>query len=226
MSSSAFLKGSLFFANLNDSELEPLAASLQRREFAKNVIIYDRGSPGHTMYIIESGKVRLFLLSEMGQELSVDFLAAGDVFGELSLLDGLPRVRGAMTMEKAVVYTLRREDFLRHLEGNPHLGAGIIGNLSARLRDALDSVESLAFLDVRGRVAKKLLELADKHGVEDDGAVSIDLRLTQQDLASLIGASRESVNKVMGSYRDKGWIRMEGQKVAIVDADALERRIY
>ncbi|MFQ5946126.1 MAG: Crp/Fnr family transcriptional regulator [Anaerolineae bacterium] len=226
MSSVAFLKGSPFFANLNDSELEPLAASLQRREFAKNVIIFDRGSPGHTMYIIESGKVRLFLLSEMGQEMSVDFLAAGDVFGELSLLDGLPRVRGAMTTEKTVVYYLRRDDFLRNLEANPHLAAGIIGNLSARLRDALDSVESLAFLDVHGRVAKKLLELAEKHGVEDDGAVSIDLRLTQQDLASLIGASRESVNKVMGSYREKGWIRMEGQKVAIVDSDSLERRIY
>lgn len=226
MSSVAFLKSSPFFANLNDSELEPLAASLQRREFAKQVVIYDRGSPGHTMYIIESGKVRLFLLSEMGQEMSVDFLGPGDVFGELSLLDGLPRVRGAMTMEKTVVYTLRREDFLRHLEANPHMAVGIIGNLSARLRDALDSVESLAFLDVHGRVAKKLLELAEKHGVEEDGAVSIDLRLTQQDLASLIGASRQTINKIMVSYRDKGWIRMEAEKVAILDSDALQRRIH
>jgi len=212
------------FAGLSDQELEVLADSLGKRTFGKGMIIFHKGSPGQTLYIIESGKVRIFIISESGQEISVNIYGAGDVFGELALLDGLPRSAGAMAMEKTVTLTLHRDDFLRHLEDYPRMAKSIMEVLSTRLRYTTTYAESLSFLDVYGRVAAKLLELADRYGVQKDG-VEIDLRLTQAELATWVVATRESVNKVLGTFRDQGVIKVEAQRITILDRRELERRI-
>jgi CRP-like cAMP-binding protein len=105
------------------------------------------------------------------------------------------------------------------------MAPGIIATLSGRVRYTTEYTEDLAFLDVYGRVAKRLLELADGYGVEKEQGVEIELRLTQSDLASLVGASRESVNKVLGAFRDQGLVEVEGQKITILDPRVLKRRI-
>ena len=224
MSRVTMLRNVPFFAGLSDQELEVLADSLGKRTFGKGMIIFHKGSPGQTMYIIESGKVRIFILSESGQEISVNIYGPGDVFGELALLDGLPRSAGAVAMEKTVTFTLYRDDFLRHLEACPRMAKSIMEVLSTRVRYTTDYAESLAFLDVYGRVAAKLLELADRYGVQKEG-IEIELRLTQAELASWVGTSRESVNKVLGTFRDYGLIEVEGRRITILDRRGLERRI-
>ena len=224
MSKVTMLRNVPFFAGLADQELEVLADSLGKRTFGKGMIIFHKGSPGQTLYIIQSGKVRIFILSESGQEISVNIYGPGDVFGELALLDGLPRSAGAVAMEKTVTFTLHRDDFLRHLEGCPRMAKSIMEVLSTRVRYTTDYAESLAFLDVYGRVAAKLLELADRYGVQKEG-IEIELRLTQAELASWVGTSRESVNKVLGTFRDYGLIEVEGQRITILDRPGLKRRI-
>ena len=121
MSRVSMLRNVALFAGLSDQELEVLAGSLGKRTFGKGMIIFHKGSPGQTLYIIESGKVRIFIISESGQEISVNIYGPGDVFGELALLDGLPRSAGAVVMEKTVTFTLNRDDFLQHLEACPHV---------------------------------------------------------------------------------------------------------
>jgi CRP/FNR family transcriptional regulator/CRP/FNR family cyclic AMP-dependent transcriptional regulator len=224
MSRVTMLRNVSFFAELSDQELEVLADSLGKRTFGKGMIIFHKGSPGETLYIIESGKVRIFILSESGQEISINIYGPGDVFGELALLNGLPRSAGAVVVEKTVTYTLHRDDFLGLLETCPRMAKSIIEVLSLRVRYTTEYAESLAFLDVCGRVAAKLLELADRYGVQTAG-IEIELRLTQAELASLVGATRESVNKVLGAFRDQGLIEVQGQRITILDRPGLKRRI-
>lgn len=225
MSKVALLRNVPLFAGLSDQELEALAGCLGRRAFGKGMIIFHKGGLGQSLYIIESGQVRIFSLSETGQEISINIYGPGDLFGELALLDGQPRSAGAMAMEKTVTLTLYRDDFLRYLEAFPGMRRGIMQVLSRRLRYATAYAETLAFLDVYGRVAAKLLELADRYGVAKAGVEQIELRLTQTELASWVVASRESVNKVLGAFRDQGLIQFEGQEITIVDREGLARRV-
>ena len=227
MSKVTMLRKVPLFAGLSEQELEVLADSLGKRTFGKGMIIFHKGSLGQTLYIIESGKVRIFILSESGQEISVNIYGPGDVFGELALLDGLPRSAGAVVMEKTVTFTLHRDDFLRHLEAYPRVAKSIMEVLSTRLRYTTIYAESLSFLNVYGRVAAKLLELADRYGVQKDGkdGIEINLRLTQAELASWVVATRESVNKVLGTFRDQGLIEVEGQRITILDLPGLKRRV-
>jgi CRP/FNR family transcriptional regulator/CRP/FNR family cyclic AMP-dependent transcriptional regulator len=209
------------FSRLTGQELEVLALSLGKRTFGKGTIIFHKGSPGRSLYIIESGRVRIFLLSSSGQEISVNVYGPGAVFGELALLDGLPRSAGAVVMEKAVVHTLYRDDFWQFLDASPGMAMSIIRDLVSRLRYTTALMEQQAFLDVNGRVAAKLLELADRYGREGEG-LEIDLQLTQTELASWVSARRESVNKVLGVFRDQGLIEVDGQRITILDRAGLE----
>ena len=225
MSKVALLRNVPLFAGLSDQELEALASSLGRRTFAKGMVIFHKGGLGRSLYIIESGQVRIFSLSETGQEISINIYGPGELFGELAILDGLPRSAGAMAMEMTVTLTLYRDDFLRCLEASPRMVKDIVAVLSRRLRYTTAYTETLAFLDVYGRVAAKLLELADRYGVAKAGAEQIELHLTQAELASWVVASRESVNKVLGTFRDQGLIQLEGQAITILDREALGRQV-
>lgn len=225
MSKVALLRNVPLFAGLSDQELEALASRLGRRTFGKGMVIFHKGGLGRSLYIIESGQVRIFSLSETGQEISINIYGPGDLFGELAILDGLPRSAGAMAMQRTVTLTLYRDDFLRCLEACPSMVKDIVAVLSRRLRYTTAYAETLAFLDVYGRVAAKLLELADRYGVAKAGAEQIELHLTQAELASWVVASRESVNKVLGTFRDQGLIQLEGQAITILDREALGRQV-
>jgi CRP-like cAMP-binding protein len=221
------LRNVSLFDRLADEELEHLADCLGKRVFGKGVIIFHADSPGETMYIIESGRVRIFALSESGQEICVNVYGPGDVFGEMAVLDGLPRSAGAVAVEDTVVLTLHRYDVMQTIDRCPAMAWSIIQVLSARLRYTTDYAEDLAFLDVTGRVAARLLELADRYGVQRGlyDAVQIGLEMTQGELASWVGSSRESVNKVLRRMQDKGLIEMDGQRITILDRRGLKRLV-
>ena len=221
-----YLKQVYIFAGLSDEEARELMAVARRRTFRAGEVIFHRDDPGQVLYIIKEGKVKICLISPDGQEISLVVFGKGEYFGELSLLDGLPRSADAIALEKVECYSLQRSDFHNAIMKNPRISIQVLEVLSKRLRNTDQQVEDLIFLDVYGRVAKKLLELAETHGTKVDDGTRIEVRLTQQELASMVGASRESVNKVMGYFMDKQFISTDRHRITIHRMADLKRRIY
>ena len=214
------------FASLSDADLQELMTVARRRTFRAGEVICHRDDPGQVLYIIKEGKVKISLISPDGQEISLVVFGPGDCVGELALLDGEPRSADVIALERVECYTLQRSDFHKTVMKNPTIAIHVLEVLSRRLRRMNKQVEDLIFLDVYGRVAKKLLELADEHGQPTDEGTLINVRLTQQELASMVGASRESVNKVIGYFTDKQYISTDRHKITIRRMADLQRRIY
>src|SRR5438552_11966088 len=222
----SYFKQVSFFADLPEEEIQALSSVAKRRTFRAGEVIFHRDDPGQVLYMIKDGKVKICIISPDGQEISLAVLGKGEYFGEFALLDGLPRSTDAVALEKVECYTLQRSDFHNAILKNPKIAILVLEALSKRLRNTNNMVEDLIFLDVYGRVAKKLLALADAHGVKTEADVVIDVRLTQQELASMVGASRESVNKVLGYFTDKKFISTDKHRIMIHHVNDLKRRIY
>ena len=222
----SYLKQVSLFANLADEDIHELMTAAKRRAFRSGEVIFHRDDPGQVLYMIKEGKVKICIISPDGQEISLAMFGKGECFGEFALLDGLPRSADAVALEKVECYTLQRSDFHNAIMKNPKIAIQVLEALTKRLRNTDNMVEDLIFLDVYGRVAKKLLELADAHGVKTDDGVRIDVRLTQQELASMVGASRESVNKVMGYFSEKDFISTDKHRITLHRIADLKRRIY
>lgn len=221
-----YLKQVAIFADLATDDIRDLMAVAKRRTFRSGEVIFHRDDPGQVLYLINEGKVKICLISPDGQEISLAVLGVGEYFGEFALYDGLPRSADAIALEKVECYTLQRSDFHNAIMKNPKIAIQVLEGLSKRLRNTDQMVEDLIFLDVYGRVAKKLLELSDTHGLKVESGTRIDVRLTQQELASMVGASRESVNKVMGYFTDKGYISTDKHRITLHRINELKRRIY
>jgi CRP/FNR family transcriptional regulator/CRP/FNR family cyclic AMP-dependent transcriptional regulator len=188
-------------------------------------MIFHRDQTGDALYIIEVGKVRIFLPTESGDEFSVDVLGPGDVFGEMALLDGQPRSASAIALEDTTTQVLGHADFQRHLTASPQFASALLGMLSRRLRHVLDNAEILASLDVYGRLARVLLDMAQRHGLQDKGIV-INVALTQQELATMVGATRERINRALGTFKTQRLIEMRGRKIAVLDPTRLRERAH
>jgi CRP/FNR family transcriptional regulator/CRP/FNR family cyclic AMP-dependent transcriptional regulator len=222
----SYLKQVPLFADLNDESLHELTSVVKRRTFRSGEVICHRDDPGQVLYIIKEGKVKICLISPDGQEISLVVFGKGECFGELALLDGLPRSADAIAVERVECYTLQRSDFHNTIMKNPKIAIQVLEIISKRLRNTNEQVEDLIFLDVYGRVAKKLLELSEAHGAKVEDGVRIEVRMTQQELASMVGASRESVNKVMGYFTDKKFISTDKHRITLHRINDLKRRIY
>lgn len=222
----AYLKQVAIFADLAQEDIQDLMAVAKRRTFRSGEVIFHRDDPGQVLYLIKEGKVKICLISPDGQEIALAVLGTGEYFGEFALYDGLPRSADAIAIEKVECYTLQRSDFQNAIMKNPKIAIQVLEGLSKRLRNTDNMVEDLIFLDVYGRVAKKLLELSETHGRNVENGICIDVRLTQQELASMVGASRESVNKVMGYFTDKGYISTDKHRITLHRVNELKRRIY
>lgn len=221
-----YLKQVNIFAGLSDEDLSELSAVARRRTFRAGEVIFHREDPGQVLYVIKEGKVKICLISPDGQEISLVVFGKGEYFGELALLDGLPRSADAIALERVECYTLQRSDFQKAIMKSPKIAIKVLEVLCKRLRTTDQQVEDLIFLDVYGRVAKKLVDLAETHGVPVADGTRIDVRLTQQELASMVGASRESVNKVIGYFVEKRFISTDKQRITIHRVSDLKRRIY
>jgi CRP/FNR family cyclic AMP-dependent transcriptional regulator len=222
----SYFKQVSIFADLPEEDMRALTSVAKRRIFRAGEVIFHREDPGQVLYMIKDGKVKICIISPDGQEISLAVLGKGEYFGEFALLDGLPRSSDAVALEKVECYTLQRSDFQNAILKNPKIAVLVLEALTKRLRNTDQMIEDLIFLDVYGRVAKKLLELADTHGVKVDDGIRIDVRLTQQELASMVGASRESVNKVLGYFTDKNFISTDKHRITLHRIADLKRRIY
>ena len=217
-----FLKQIPLFTDVSDAVLGALTDDFIRRQFRQDETIFQEGDPGHVLYLIKSGQVRIYVQGEDGQEMSVVLAGQGDIFGELAVIDGLPGSASAVAMEDTIVYTLNRDLFREYMKRTPQFALNFMRTLSVRVRNSTHQVESLTLHEVPARLARKLLELAQQYGVVESGGVRINLTITQSDLASLSGTTRESINKALGSFKRQGLIvmGMQGQ-IVIVDPDAL-----
>ncbi len=216
-----FLKQLPLFANLSEAELNTLANDFTTRRFQQGEAIFFQGDPSQALYLIQTGRVRIYVQDESGQETSVIFYGTGDIFGELAAIDGLPRSASAIAADETIVHVLNRERLRVHLLASPQLAYNFMQALAVRVRYSTLQVGNLTLHDVPGRLARKLLELAQGNGRVEANGVRIDMPLTQSDLASLIGATRESTNKALGNFRRSGIIRIEQNQITIVDPDAL-----
>jgi len=220
------LREGTLFQSLNPEDGRRLAASLSSRSVKKGEVIFRKGSEGDALYIIKNGSIKIALPSPDGDEMILAIFSRGDFFGEMAIVDGLPRSADAVALEPGEVLVLSRGDFLRFLKDKESAIQSILYSLSMRLRKTDDLLEDTCFLNISERFAKKLVELAEDHGRKNGEAISIDLDLTQTDLASMIGATRESINKELRILREKGLVRTEGNTIRIQNPERLKRRIY
>ncbi len=227
MASDETLLASLpFFAQMQAEELHELFAHLKRRNYRPNETIFHKDDAGTTMYIINEGTVKISVPSEVGSEMILSILGSGDFFGELSLFDGNPRSATAISAGPTEVFVLHREDFIDFVSKHPRVSLGVIRALSGRIRRTDNLVEDVVFLDIPARLAKKLLELSRTHGKKQpNGTVEIELRLTQQDIANMLGTTRESVNRQLVNFQERGFISIDRQRITVLKPLDLEKRI-
>ncbi len=211
-------------AGLTDADREALAAAVSRRRYRKGDIVCQKEEPGHALFIVERGSVRIYLPSAQGNDLILAVLGTGDFFGDISLLDGQPRSASASAVGEATILTLERADFIALITRRPAAAMAVLEAVARRLRETDEMASDLAFLDVAGRLAKKLVELASSHGVERADGILIDLPVTQEELANMIGVTRESVNRNLSDFRRRGLIKNQGRKIVIADAARLRKR--
>ena len=186
-------------------------------------MIFHAGDPGDSLFVVDWGVVKVSLPAEDGDEAILSMHRRGDLFGVLTLLDGEPRQVTAVAMEPTQVLLVGRERFLRSLSEAPTrdaLVAGLVGDV----RGLITRIEELHFLDIAGRLAARLVDLAKQAGTElSDGSLRLDLPLTQRDLASMVGCTRQSVNKLLGQFADDGMVRLDRDNVVITDLARLVR---
>ena len=221
-----FFRRTPLFDRLTDGELTAIGRDIVERRFQTGDVIFREGDPGRVFYLLQSGQVRIFVSGLDGSETSVILIGRpGQIFGELAVIDGLPRSAFFNDTATTEIYTLSREAFRCHMRQIPQFSLNFMQELSTRLRYNTRQMDSFASLDVPQRLARKLLELAQNYGrVETDG-VSLDMILTQTDLASLIGATRESINKSLRDFRRRQWIQVNQGHITILDPEALHRQV-
>lgn len=223
--STNFLATIPLFANLPERTLRHLATDLTLRYFAQGDTIFHEGDPGEVLYLVKAGQVRIFVHGN-GQETSVIlFGRPGDIFGELAIVDGLPRSANATAMINTWVYTLDREQFRAHMRRSPQLALNFMKLLTVRVRYNTKQMNSLASQSIPGRLAHLLLRLAQDYGEAEARGVFINANLNDSDLASLIGASRESTNKTLSIFRRQDLICKDNGRIIITDPDALRGKV-
>jgi CRP/FNR family cyclic AMP-dependent transcriptional regulator len=199
------------FANLSDAELAQISAEASLRQFPKNKVIMSEGEKSDSLYTIVAGKVKVLISDEEGKEIILSILGPGEFFGEMALFDNQPRSATVITMEASTFNVIAQADFMRCVAGNPQIAKHLLQALARRLREADKKISSLALMDVYGRVARTLLELAK----EENGKLVVRQNLSQQDIANMVGASREMVNRILKDLALGGYIEVESKHIII-----------
>jgi CRP/FNR family cyclic AMP-dependent transcriptional regulator len=211
-----------FFAGLDPAALEQVAAGTRTRRFRRGEIIFHAGDPGDALFIIVSGEVKIAVPSESGEEAILVTLGEGDVFGELALLDGAPRSATAAALVATETVVLPRDRFRELVATEPAVRDALLASLAAELRRLTMHVEELHFLDITGRLAAMLVRLAGEAGPPDQsGAVRLRATVTQAELASMVGCTRQSVNKLLGQFSDDELIRLDRDGIWITNLPGL-----
>jgi CRP/FNR family transcriptional regulator len=212
------------FAALDPEAAEALYGAMTTRTVPKGHVVFHEGDTGDRLFVVLEGKVKISRRSSDGRENLLSVLGPGEMFGELSLFDPGARTATATAVTTSRLASFDHDDLRPWLAGRPEVAAHLLRALAQRLRRTNEAMADLVFSDVPGRVAKALLELAEKFGDTDGETVLVQHDLTQEELAQFVGASRETVNKALSEFVSRGWIRLEGRAVVLLDMERLARR--
>lgn len=215
MDHAALLQKVAIFSDLDPGELQALAARVRPVQAAAGAIVVSHADPGDSLFVIASGKVKVVLYGESGREIILSVLGPGDFFGEMSLLDSQPRSANVVATEDARLLSLDRSSFRDHLLGHPATALAILAEMSRRLRRADEVIGNLALLDVYARVARALRDLAQSQGERVEDGLLIRSRPTQQEMAGLIGTSRETVSRALGDFARQGLLEVSGRQILV-----------
>jgi CRP/FNR family transcriptional regulator, cyclic AMP receptor protein len=218
------LRSSPLFATLDDASAAALKASMVESPLQKGDVLFNEGDSGDRLYLVSAGKIKLGHTSADGRESLLAVMGPGEIFGELSLFDPGPRTATATAIIEGIVLSLDQKALNTWRVGRPDLAIGLLQALAKRLRRTNEAMADLVFSDVPGRVAKALLELGDKFGEQTAEGLAVTHDLTQEELAQLVGASRETVNKALSDFTSRGWIKLESRSVLLIEVERLQRR--
>ena len=212
------------FAALDPEAAAALRSSMDTVNLNKGQVLFNEGERGERLYIITDGKMKLGHTSSDGRESLLAVLGPGELLGELSLFDPGPRTATATALTETSLMGLGHNALRPWLTGRPEVAEALLQALALRLRRTNEQMADLMFSDVPGRVAKTLLELGEKFGRPLPDGIHVTHDMTQEELAQLVGASRETVNKALADFAARGWIRLESRSVILIDPERLDRR--
>jgi CRP/FNR family cyclic AMP-dependent transcriptional regulator len=218
------LRQAPLFSGLDDEVAGALEASMASASLRRGEILFSEGDDGNQLYVVTEGKIKLGRTSPDGRENLLAILGPGQMFGELSFFDPGPRSATATAVTDVELKSLGHEALSPVLNAHPNVAHALLNQLAGRLRRTNEVVGDLVFSDVPGRVAKALLDLASRFGRRADDGIHVNHDLTQEELAQLVGASRETVNKALADFASRGWLRLEPRSVVILDLERLQRR--
>lgn len=216
------------FSVLASQDLRDLATKFYSVRYRKAEAVFREGEPAERLFLIASGRVKLYVSSPRGVELLVAVVGRGQIFGELAVIDRGPRAMSARATEHAVVFALSSDNFWTLLETRPALARRLLELMARRLRRADQTRQDLVFFDATTRLARKLLELAEEHGepTGDGDQVRITVRVTQEEMAQMIGITRESANRLIASFTERGWVDWGDGRPVLLRPESLLRRSH
>jgi len=218
------LRQAPLFVALDNEAAGALRSTMVEVKISRGDDLFVEGDPGDRLYVIVDGKIKLGTTSSDGRESLLAVLGPGEMFGELSLFDPGPRTATATAIVDSKVLALSHEDLGPWLNGRPAVSQELLKSLAQRLRRTNEALADLVFSDVPGRVAKALLELSEKFGTRRDDGLYVAHDMTQEELAQLVGASRETVNKALAEFAQRGWVKLEPRAILLVETERLNRR--
>src|SRR3990172_6423202 len=206
------ISNAIIFGSLNSEDIKALAKMGEKRQWRKGSQIISEGDEGDAIYLVLSGKVKVVLYGEEGREIVLSIMKEGDIFGEMALFDGEPRSANVEAIEDAECFVIRGDNLLKYIKNHPAVALNFLSHLSRRLREADRKIGGLALLDVCGSIAHTLLGIANTgNGIQGKGVVAIE-RLTHEDLAAMIGSSREVVSRALKKMTQEGYVETEKDK--------------
>lgn len=213
------------FSGLDREDLTALASIVIQRDYGKRDVLFHQGDPGEEFMILTEGSVKVELMNSEGKELTLTILTPFQFLGELALLDDVPRSATVVALEPSVLLSINKRDFARLLESFPRMSIPMLRQLTRRVRVLTDDIASMAFLDSYSRVTRKILNLAEEMGQTNaEGHILIDRPLTHQQLANLVGTTRETVTKILNEMKDNGLLDIRRHRITILDRDELLAR--
>lgn len=216
-----YLRQYELFKDLNEEELDQLGRGSQPTMVPKREYIFTPEEPSNQIYMLKSGRVRISRLSETGKHFTLVILEPGDIFGESALFGDEPRRHFAEVLDDAQICAIDKREFEKVAMSNPTVSLKIAQIVEHRLTEAQEQIENLVFYDVQTRLARLLLKLADIHGERVEGGVQIGIKLTHEDIASLIGSTRETTSKILNEFRSNGWIDVKKRQIILLDQKVL-----
>lgn len=212
------------FERMSPEEREELRGMMSQTTLRRGEVLFNEGDSGDRLYILLTGKVKLGHTSVDGRENLLAVLGPGEVVGELTLFDPGSRSTTATAVATTELLALEHNQLMGFIDSHPTLAKDMLRALAVRLRRTNIALADLVFSDVPGRVAKALLDLAERFGAPTEDGIHVPHDLTQEELAQLVGASRETINKSLAEFVSRGWIRLEGRAVTLIDVERLKRR--